>query len=64
MRTSTIEIGSVRLTRNVGKIDDRVCVDVEINGQWVEVISELHSNYFDHFVSPDGMRAAKAKALK
>lgn len=59
----TISIGSIRLQRRVRDDGlDRVTVEVEINEEWVEVICELHANYFDHFVSPNGMRAALAKA--
>lgn len=60
--TDTIAIGSIRLQRTFGGAHDRVTVEVEINGQWVEVIRELHSNFFDHFVSPSGMMSAYDKS--
>lgn len=56
-----IEVGSIRLHRLVQDNGcDRVTVEVEIDGEWIEVIRELHENYFDHFVSASGIRMARA----
>ncbi len=60
--SETIEVGSIRLRRLVRDGGtDRVTVEVEIDGEWVEVIREVYDPYFDHFVSPSEMRGARAK---
>ena len=56
----TVQIGSLRLQRRTISGCERVTVEVEIDGEWIEVIRTNHDNYFDHFVSPSGMRAAFA----
>lgn len=38
--------------------DARVVVEVQVNGEWVQVISEAHASAFSHCVFASGIRAA------
>lgn len=52
----TIAVSGIMLRRS----GDRVIVEAEIDGRWVEVIDELHDSSFSHIVEPAGMKAKLA----
>ncbi len=43
------------------KLGENVIVNVEIDGQWFEVIREHESGSFSHIVEPGGIRAARER---
>ena len=55
----TIAISGIMLRRS----GDRVIVEAEIDGRWVEVIDEFHDSNFSHIVEPAGMKAKLAALI-
>lgn len=57
MKDKTIPVGGIWLRR----IGDRVIVAAEINGRWIDVISEHAEGSFSHIVEPSGMLKCEAE---
>jgi hypothetical protein len=57
MPKQSVEITGLHLMR----LGDYVRVNVEIDGRWVQVISERHDGAFSHIVEPGGMLKAASR---
>lgn len=57
-RRDSVPVTGIHLVR-LGK---HVVVLAEMDGEWVEVIRELHDSMFSHIVEPAGMRARQDEA--
>lgn len=57
----TIPIGGIWLHYVGGENDSnaRVSVEVEVDGKWIEVISEAHQSPFSHCVTAEGIETAR-----